>query len=285
MDIAISAFERLTNYLCQLDIPVLNDMGDSYALNYLNSFSRTHSKFWKIIYWIDYHRLFSYEKKIIEQTDHTFLFNRREVDYFNSPKVQLIHHGVDTQLLEYDKFDSRYKNSVVFFGKMSYQSNIDAVIWFAENVLLHLPQEMDFLIVGAEPKRRLFKLAKENSRVKVLGFVEDPFVILRSCLCVVAPMFGGSGIQNKILQSMAVGSLVVSSPYAAYPIVGNEKDIILTASEPDEWIWTIQEIRQDPEKFKPLRERARNHIKNNFTWEIYWSEYSKVLERLLNSRK
>ncbi|MFN3307444.1 MAG: glycosyltransferase, partial [Candidatus Kapaibacteriota bacterium] len=168
---------------------------------------------------------------------------------------------------------------ISFFGKMNYRPNVDAVLWFVKQVLPHLPKELNFQILGANPVKQLIDLAKENPRVIVRGYVEDPYVLLKSSLCVVAPMQTGGGIQNKILESMALGTIVITTPYSAFPIAKTEDNVLLIASDASEWIKIINQLYRNPEKFNFIKGNARNYIKNNFTLE----KFEKTLLRVINN--
>ena len=280
-DLIWATLIRTAKYVIELDKPKVLDMADSIGLNYQRSAEKTTSLFWKIFYKIESKRLLNFEKKCIEKFDRVLFFNPEERAYFKNPeKTRWIPHGVNEALLEYEKKDEHYRNFVAFFGKMDYQPNIDAVIWFAKNVLPLLKKEIKFIVVGARPTRQVLKLTK-NPRVVVTGYVEDPYLILKSCLCVVAPMQTGGGIQNKILETMALGTINIISSLAGKPIQAKHGEHYFVIDSPEEIAMKIHEIYENPEKFEMIKKNAREFIKKHFTWSIYEREVIKVIREVL----
>jgi glycosyltransferase involved in cell wall biosynthesis len=179
----------------------------------------------------------------------------------------------------------KYKNHIAFFGKMDYQPNIDAVLWFVENVLPYLNKTLKFIVVGAYPAKVIQDLSKNFQNVKVTGFVEDPYLILKSSLCVVAPMQTGAGIQTKILECMALGTINIVSSLAAKPIGAEHGKHFLVCDDPKEMANVINNIYKNPKNFEYLKIGAREFIKNNFTWGIYEKKLLNVIDNLLNKNR
>ena len=281
-DLLFPVLVRTAKYVLNKDKPKILDMVDSIGLNYLNSLTKTTSLFWKIIYTIESKRLISFEKTCIKEFDKTLFVNKYEMDFYNTPeKTAWLPNGVDESLLVYDKVNSKYKNFVSFFGKMDYQPNIDAVVWFVDNVLPKLNKNIKFCIVGANPTKRIKEFEKKYSNVIVTGFVKDPYEILKSSLCVVAPMQTGAGIQNKVLESMALGTRVILTSLAARPIGAiNGKDY-LVIDDPLEMAKVINDIYDNPQLYSHLIENSRKFIKKHFTWGIYENKLLKVIEEVL----
>jgi glycosyltransferase involved in cell wall biosynthesis len=285
-DLLFATLIRTAKYIVHKEKPKILDMADSIGQNYLRSAKRTTSIFWKIIYSIEGKRLINFEKYCIKNFDKTLFFNKEERDYFNLPeKTVWIPHGVNEKLLLYEKQDLKYKNCVAFFGKMDYQPNVDAVLWFVKSVLPYLNRNLKFIVVGAYPKEVIQNLPKKFKNVEVTGYVEDPYLILKSSLCVVAPMQTGGGIQNKILESMALGTINIVSSLAAKPIGAEHGKHFLVCDDPKEMADMINTIYEKSEDFQYLKENARDYIRNNFTWNIYEIKLLDVIENVLNNSR
>jgi glycosyltransferase involved in cell wall biosynthesis len=281
-DLLFATLIRTAKYIVYKEKPKILDMADSIGQNYLRSAKKTTSRFWKIIYSIEGKRLINYEKYCIVHFDKTLFFNKEERDYFNLPEKTIwVPHGVNEYLLHYEKHYPKYKDYVAFFGKMDYQPNIDAVLWFVENVLPHLNRDLKFIVVGAYPKKIIQDLPKKFKNVEVTGYVGDPYLILKSCLCVVAPMQTGGGIQNKILESMALGTINIVSSLAAKPIGAEHGKHFLVCDDPKEMANIINNIYENPKNFETLKKNAREYIMNNFTWSIYEKKLMEIIENIL----
>jgi glycosyltransferase involved in cell wall biosynthesis len=285
-DLLFATLIRTAKYVLDKQKPKILDMADSIGLNYINSASKTTSIFWKILYTIEGKRLIQFEKYCVEHFDKTLFFNREEKDYFDLPhRTVWIPHGVNEKLLSYENSDPKYKNYVTFFGKMDYQPNIDAVLWFVKNVLPYLNKNLKFIIVGAYPKRVVQDLPKKFKNIEVTGYVEDPYLILKSSLCVVAPMQTGGGIQNKILECMALGNINIVSSLAAKPIGAEHGKHFLVCDNPKDMANLINKIYEKPKDFEYLKQNARDFIKNNFTWQIYEKKLLDIIDNLLNENR
>jgi len=281
VDCIISTLIRTSKYAMDIDKPKIFDMADSLGQNYKKSLPNVKSIFWKNIYRFEAERLIDYEKKTIKKFNNTFLFNRQEIEYFNSDKVKFIPHGVNEELFYYDKLDNQYKNSIAFFGKMDYQPNIDAVVWFVENILTKLNKDIKFIIVGGKPTQKIIEIGKEYSKVEITGFVDEPYKILKSCMCIVAPMQTGAGIQNKILETMALGTINIVSSLAARPIGAENKKDYIILDKPIDIINQINTIFEKKDNFEFYKYNSRNFIRQNFTWSIYEKVFIEILEKII----
>jgi len=281
-DLIFPTLIRTAKYVLDKQKPKILEMTDSIGLNYLRSANQTSSLKWKIIYLIESKRLLQFEKHCIEQFDKTLFVNKEERDYFNLPhKTEWLSNGVNENLLTYEKIDIKCENHIAFFGKMDYQPNIDAVLWFVKNVLPYLNKNLKFIIVGAYPTKVIQDLPKNFQNVKVTGFIEDPYLILKSSLCVVAPMQTGAGIQNKILESMALGTIDIVSSLAAKPIGAEHGKHFLVYDNPKDIADIINKINENPKNFEYLKINAREFIKNKFTWSVYEKRLIEIIDSVI----
>lgn len=281
-DLLFATLIRTANYVVNKEKPKILELTDSIGLNYLRSTSKTSSLKWRIVYSIEAKRLLKFEKYCIEHFDKTLFVNKEERDYFNLPdKTEWLPNGVNENLLFYENYDFKYRNYVAFFGKMDYQPNIDAVLWFTKNVLPYLNKNLKFMVVGAYPTKIIQDLPKKFRNVEVTGFVDDPYLILKSSLCVVAPMQTGGGIQNKILECMALGTINIVSSLAAKPIGAEHGKHFLVCDDPKEIADIINKIYEKPKDFEHLKQNAKDFIKNNYTWTIYEKKLLEIIDAVL----
>jgi len=273
---------RTAMYVINIDKPKILDLADSIGLNYLRSIDQTTSPKWKILYSIEGNRLIKFEKHAIQNFNKSLFFNKDEKDYFDMPqKTEWIPHGVDEKLFTYDNKNDKYKNYVAFFGKMNYQPNVDAVLWFVKNVLPYLNKSIKFIIVGAYPAKVIQNLIKKFPNIEVTGFINDPYLILKSSLCIVSTMQTGGGIQNKILESMALGTINIVASLAAKPIGAEHGKHFLVCDDPKDIADIINEIYENPKNFQFLKVNAKEFIKNNFTWSIYEKRILEIIESVI----
>ncbi|MCT7520533.1 glycosyltransferase [Aliarcobacter cryaerophilus] len=280
-DFIINTLIRTSEYVKNINKPKYLDMVDSIALNYKRSEKNVKSKFWKIIYKYEIIKLLNYEKECLSLYDNTFFVNKEESEYWKEfGKTIWIPNGVNNMLFDYNKKNSKYINYIAFFGKMDYQPNIDAVIWFINNIFDELNKNIKFIIVGSNPTGQIKNL--ENDRIKITGFIEDPYEVLNSCFCCIAPMLTGGGIQNKILETMALGKITLTTTLGATPILGAKNNSeLLIADNVKDMITLINDLYEsrNTQKFSKIEINSKEFIKNNFTWDSYEKKLKLMLNR------
>ncbi len=268
-DFAISISTKTSEYLINSNKLKFLDIVDSRALNYQRSKKSTLSFFWKNLYAFDEKRIFEYEKECINKFNNTFFVNKEETKYW-SPfgNTKWIPNGVNEMLFNYSKQIKKYEKYIAFFGRMDYQPNIDAVMWFMENVFEKLNNDIKLIIIGIGPTKKIKNLA--NDRIEITGFMNDPYEILNSCLAIIAPMQSGGGIQNKILETMTLGKTIITTSLGEEPIVGaHHNKHLLVYDNPNDMVHAINDIYMYKKKYIKIGQNAKELMRNNYTWGIY----------------
>ncbi|MBW8686448.1 glycosyltransferase [Chitinophaga rhizophila] len=281
-DFIIANLIRTVKYIADSDKPRFLDIVDSIAINYKNAIDKVSSVFWKSIYKVETPRISAIEERSIRTFNATFFVNRQESEHWSHVgKVRWIPNGVNPKLYNYQQTNPKYRNAIVFFGKMDYQPNIDAVTWYLKHVHSLVNQDITFYIVGVHPAPAVKKLAEKNRNVVVTGFIEDPYEIINSARAVIAPMQTGAGIQNKILESMALGKVVVATSLAAKPIVGAEDGVhLLVADEPARFAAYLNALCKDDNPYQPVADNART-LMQEYTWDRYERSLVQLIEEEL----
>ena len=230
-------------------------------------------------YKIELPRLLKLEKQIANKSAGMFLFNQVESAYFDCPNVYTVPHGVNQELFSVKSVASDYSDGVSLIGKMDILHNRDMVRWFASEVMPLLPSTIKFYIIGAHPTKEILNLSIADPRIIVKGFMENPYPVIRSSIACICPMQTGGGIQNKIIEAMAVGALVVSSPRAMLPLKEPEDSGILICSKSSEWANQIMDICKTPENYLANRSMARRYAKKHFSWDSFGNEILEVINK------
>lgn len=198
-------------------------------------------------------------------------------------KVRAIGNGVDTAFFEPDpERVSPYNFNevpIVFTGAMDYWPNIDAVSWFAHEVLPHVravASNAKFYIVGMNPAPAVAALAQLDG-VVVTGRVDDVRPFLQHASVVVAPLRVARGVQNKVLEAMSMARPVVASAACATGIggiVGREYEAAADA------VAFAQRVLDylDPMVGNEVGMRARRRIVNDFNWDANLRQFGALLE-------
>ena len=185
-------------------------------------------KVWPInkIYAREARTLLNYERSIAKAFDLSLFVSSAEARLFervsgiNADKIGVLNNGVDFARFDPDlALDNPYPSTtprLVFTGAMDYWANVDAVCWFADQVFKEIraaEPRVEFWIVGSNPTREVTNLDKLPG-VTVTGFVDDIRPYLKYADAAVAPLRVARGIQNKVLEAMAMAKPVVCTPAA-----------------------------------------------------------------------
>ena len=260
---------RSTQYVdkAHLALPVY-DLADSLGQVYLRNANKC-SGIMKYIYLEEGRRMLKYEKKIVEAGGMIHFFNQTEAEFYNSSNVKVVQYGVRPELLESFDANKDFFDGVVIFGRMSFQPNEDAVIWFAENVLEYLPSNIKLYAVGADPSKKLINFSKGNKRVIVTNYISDPYPAIKGAIASLAPIRYGGGIQTKVLEALAIGSICLVSPLAAKGMPDINRSGVMICNKPSDWIETIVKISNNRTKYNKQSENGKIYVQKYFSWQAY----------------
>ncbi len=141
--------------------------------------------------------------------------------------------------------------------------------------LLERYPDLKFYIVGKTPAPSVKALASEH--VEVTGWVDDIWSYLEMASVVVTPMQSGSGLQNKILQALAIGACVVTTPIGFEGLVAEEGQPHVAESD-DDMVSQISQLLDHPEQRKSEGEKSIGYIRKNYSYEVIRDKFKRFLE-------
>jgi glycosyltransferase involved in cell wall biosynthesis len=186
-------------------------------------------------------------------------------------KCLWIPNGVSQSLIE-SQYPYRRHGfpSIAFFGKMDYQPNVDALKWFYGNVMDKLDPRIVVLVIGSNQNKLAQWFESKTNRIQFTGYLEDPYAQLANCECIIAPMQTGGGIQNKILESMGIGQIVITTSLAGSPIVGAVHGTHFFIEDyPQGMANRINEIVANRLSYEEVGCNAKELISKAYTWHNY----------------
>ncbi len=195
-------------------------------------------------------------------------------------RASVVPNGVDLSFWQRNTAE-RGRDTIAFTGVMSYPPNADAALHLIEDVLPLVRRSVPaakLLIVGRNPSRRLMHAAK-RSATEVTGFVDDVRPFLERATVFAAPLRFGAGIQNKVLEAMAMEVPAVVSPLVAEGLspANGPPPPLRIASEPKEFADAlIGELRLRETNPAPFSE-ARRYVAAHFQWERSGAALEEVL--------
>ena len=246
---------------------------------------------WSWIYRREARRLAAAEVQMAESASVALFVSETEAQLFRdrapgtASKVYAVSNGVDSEyFFPSSTFENPYPAGgpvLVFVGVMDYWANIDAVLWFANDVLplvlRHTPSAR-FAIVGSRPSPAVLALAR-NPGVIVTGTVLDVRPYVAHAAVSIAPLRIARGIQNKVLEAMSMAKAVVASGPAFEGIQAEPANEIILADEAEQLASAIVSLLVDDVRRHALGERARARVLDSYAWRSCLSALDGILAR------
>ncbi len=195
-----------------------------------------------------------------------------------SKPITILPNGVNEDFLEYQDVPAK-KYDLIFTGNMGYHPNIKACQYLVEKLLPIIAEDfrpLKLCIAGTSPSAEVRDMANEN--IEVTGFVEDLRPYLAASKLFVAPLFSGSGLQNKLLESMAMGIPSFTTRLVNNALGGTDKEEIIVCNDMETFAKRIIALLENPQEAERIGQNGRLFIQKNYSWETY----NLQLEQLLN---
>lgn len=163
----------------------------------------------KIIYYYRFRRVLRWEQKIFNRLKTITVLNSKDKELVQS----IVNNNTVNIVVDYPRVadffysierDNIEPNSILFWGAMNRKENVDGVLWFVNEVLPIIRQEIPdaiFYIVGANPPEEIISLKLDG--IVVTGFVESPLEYFSKAAISIAPLRFGAGIKIKVLETLA----------------------------------------------------------------------------------
>ena len=233
--------------------------------------------------------LAEFEAAVANRADASLFVSEAEAALFRTrcgaPRVQAVGNGIDL-----DRFDPQNPDIaplenrpdgplVVFTGQMDYRPNIEAVCSFAETVMPHLRKSfsnLHFAIVGRAPTPEVSALARFPG-VIVTGEVADTRSWLMAADLVVAPLRIARGVQNKVLEAMAMARPVLASTAAFEGIDAEAGEHLMVAETPKQEAVIAANLLADPGRREALGRAARVQVAAHYRWDARLAPLGPIL--------
>ena len=209
-----------------------------------------------------------YERLISPRYAKRFIIANSDKDYLQNcgvGELQILPNGVDTN---YFTRDPRAKTEfdIVFVGNMSYHPNVLAAKYLVEYIAKPLRRKrpgLKVLIAGASPTQEVQNL--RSSWITISGFMPDIRIAYQSGKIFVAPIFAGSGLQNKILEAMSMELPCITSAQVS-DAIGASENIILTGEDGTAFISHIEKVLDNVDLHQAMAKKGRVYVEENFDW-------------------
>jgi len=269
---------RVAEYVKNIRIPKTLDYQDVFSKGIERRLS-TAPFYLKPFLKIEYRRLLQYEHDVFEAFDNKIIISAPDRDLIPHPdreKIVVVANGVDTDFFRPMEREKNY--DLVFTGNMGYPPNINSAEYLVNEILPEiLPHRPDLrlLIAGANPHLRVMVL--RSSQVEVSGWVPDMRECYAGARIFIAPMQIGTGLQNKLLEAMAMRVPCITSPLAFQALNAREGEDILVAQTPKEYASHILTLLNDPAKAAKIADNGYAFVRQHFNWETETGKIEKLI--------
>jgi glycosyltransferase involved in cell wall biosynthesis len=220
-------------------------------------------------------RITRFERELCQQADCVIAVSDEDAallqQYREDKRVAVVTNGifVDDYAETSEQLDLG-EHTLVFTGKMDYRPNVDAMMWFADDVLPLIQAQIPdtrLYVVGQKPHPRLEKLRHKNN-IEITGWVRDVQPFLRGASVYVAPLRMGSGTRLKILEAMASGCAVVATSIAISGMQAQVRDAVIVADEAERMAQAITSLLQDSDKRAAMGKAAQHFVRQAYDWPV-----------------
>lgn len=224
-----------------------------------------------ILYRLESSRLRKLETRLPARVRAVSLVSRAEADVFE------VFAGPETATVATNGVDLTYfapradaeEPVCAFVGALDYLPNIDAAVWFAREVwpgILARNPGAEFQLIGRKPVREVQALATLPG-VRLVGQVPDVRPHVARAAVVVVPMRISRGLQNKVLEALAMGKATVVAPPALAALKAETGRELLTATTPSEWVEAVCLLLGDPGRRAAIGRAGRAYVERQHHWD------------------
>ncbi len=285
IDIAYCQLIRMAPYAEMLNIPVVLDFMDAFGVG-MKRRSIASSGMLKWLYRWESQKVLDYEYQISQKFNAYTIISQPDLKIINvgdRSKVRVVPNGIDCQY-----FKPRNVNApvydVVFIGNMGYLPNVEAAEILVKKIgvayIEKYKKPLRILLSGARPANRVWRLENENIDVK--PWREDIRSAYEDGKILVAPLFNGTGQQNKILEAMAMGLPCITTSFVNEAIKGKNGDHLLVTDEISEMVAAIHLLLTDEGLYERIKNKARHFVEDNYDWANNVAKLNAIFVAILN---
>jgi glycosyltransferase involved in cell wall biosynthesis len=244
------------------------------TIDYMDAFSKGIERrilkapwFSKWLFRTEAKRLKLYERSIFDYFENKTIITEQDKEFISHPqksKIVCVSNGIDSSFFEDQIHTSEF--DLVFVGNLSYAPNIEAVEYIS-NELLSKNKNLSCLISGASPHSSVQKTCKSNRQITLQGWVPD----IRTTYCkgriFIAPMMIGTGMQNKLLEAMALGIPCITTSLANNAINAVHGESIYVANTASEFLLAIKTLSTNNDLYQKIAGEGRDFVLKNYNWQ------------------
>lgn len=281
-DMVFISSSSMAQYVDDLALPALVDFVDADSKKW-EELSLASQGLKKFIFGLEHRRIKRLEKQILEQSKLSIVTTEQDKNILkrivSDSNIEVVQNGVDVERFRRVGTERNGKR-VLFVGMMNYEPNIDAMIYFTKDIwplVIEKCKDATLQIVGANPVSKVRKLDKLKG-VSVVGTVEDVVPYYEKANVFIAPLRMGRGVQNKILEAMAMELPVVTTNEPCQAIGAAEAEGVISCEDSNQFAEDVIELLDNEEQRIKLGASARNFVERNYSWDRSANALNKAID-------
>jgi len=233
---------------------------------------------------LEYQRMLDSERDAFDRFDNKIIISypdRELIPHPEKEKIVVVANGVDTGF--FHPIERTKEFDLVFTGNMSYPPNVNSCEFLVNKILplvLEKKPSLKVLIAGANPTMRVQVL--RSPQVEVSGWVPDMRDAYAAARIFIAPMQLGTGLQNKLLEAMAMRIPCITSPLANQSLNATPGEEILVGEPPEEYARHIIDLLDHEELAQRIAEQGYRFVLNHYSWKVETDKINKLIMGMRN---
>lgn len=291
-DVVYNQMVRTVPFVARLPFPKVMDFQDSLSLNTERRMEHSHG-LWRAILHYEFKMLRSTEYNAFKIFDALTIISEVDseaIPHKKNGEIRIVPNGVDFNYFAPQEDASGRKSDIVFCGNMSYAPNVDAARYLVEEVMplvwATAPQAT-VLIAGADPKpavRALASKALHPGNVTVSGHLPDIRTAYASSKVFVAPMRIGSGLQNKLLEAMAMRKPCVTTSLANAALGATSGEHLYVGDSKEELAQYIGMLLDSDEQRSRIAAEGHRFVTEHYSWAAAVEPLEKIFNAVVESK-
>lgn len=259
---------RVTEYVKNISIPKTLDYMDALARGMERRIDKA-PFYLKPFLKIESTRLKRYEHDIFDFFNNLTIISEQDRDlivHLKNDKIKIVPNGVDYSTFMFKEKEKKF--DLIFTGNMSYPPNVDSACYLVREIMPKILAKninIKLAIVGANPDNKV--LALKSANVLVTGWVDDISEYYAMSKIFIAPMQLGTGLQNKLLEAMAMKLPCITSGLANNALGAEHNKNILIGDTPVHYAQHVVDLLENKELYSQISNNGHQFVKQNYTWE------------------
>ncbi len=285
----IKTVPALHTLLKQQQIPLVYDSVDCISSYLEQQWRSARQPLQKSFIYTELKKMQRYEPHMLSHFDQVIITSAYDRQYLVrrgllEERVHVVPNGVDTEYFT-PPIGSREEDSLVFCAKMDYYPNAQAMLYFCQEILPriweHRPQ-VSLTIVGNNPPPAVQALS-EDRRIRVTGYVPDIRPYLSRASLALAPLQVAAGMQNKVLEALAVAAPLVATSASCRALQVEHGQHLLIADGAQPFADAVLQLLDNPQEAQALGARGRLYVEERHSWLQSARQLHELYQSALNA--